>query len=206
MQGNCQNKLLEFRTECSNAIENAARRNRNVACANIEPVFAIQETKGCKGIAVIQKRFPLTHDNHVAYAGAHIVLSDQYLLDNFSGKQIARESLFTCGVKRERHRASDLRRNAYRKAIARRHGNHFRRAAIGISNDVFPRAVTRNLPIVDFRTIQRGSFGELRTHVFREIRHFIIRDSSFLIEPLLDLLRAECGHAGAFHKLGKAFP
>ena len=177
-----------------------------MARANIEPVFAIQETKGCKGIAVIQKRFSLTHDNHVTHAGAHIVLSDQYLLDNFPGEQIARESLFTCGAKRARHRTTDLRRNAYRKAIARRHGNHFRRAAIGITHDVFPRAVKRNLSIVDFRTIQRSSFSELRAHVFREVCHFIIRGSSFLIEPLLDLLRAECGHAGAFHKLGKAFP
>ena len=109
MQGNRQNKLLGFRTECSNAIENAARRNRDVARANIEPVFAIQETKGCKGIAVIQKRFPLTHDNHVAHAGAHIVLSDQYLLDNLSGEQIARESLFARGAERARHCATDLR-------------------------------------------------------------------------------------------------
>ena len=118
MQGNRQNKLLGFCAECSNAIENAARRNRNVARSNVEPIFAIQETKGCKGIAVIQKRFSLTHDNHVAHAGAHIVLSDQYLLDNFSREQIARESLFTCGAERARHRTTDLRRNAYRKTIA----------------------------------------------------------------------------------------
>ena len=31
MQGNRQNKLLGFRTECTNAIENAARRNRDMA-------------------------------------------------------------------------------------------------------------------------------------------------------------------------------
>lgn len=105
------------RINCSGSAPNARMPSRmphveirNVARANVEPIFAIQETKGCKGIAVIQKRFSLTHDNHIAHAGAHIVLSDQYLLDNLSGKQIARESLFACGAERARHRATDLRR------------------------------------------------------------------------------------------------
>ena len=108
MQGNRQNELLRFRAKCSNAIENAARRNRDMASADIEPIFTIQETKGCKGVAVIQKRLALAHDNHIAHAGAHIVLSKKHLLDNFSREQITGESLFTRGAERTRHRATDL--------------------------------------------------------------------------------------------------
>ena len=60
-------------------------------------------------------------------------------------------------------------------------------------NKVFPRPVFRNLAIDDSRHREWKTFSKGCSQRTREIRHLVVAGRMSLIEPFLQLLRAESG-------------
>lgn len=88
-----------------------------------------------------------------------------------------------------------LRGEAYGQAIAvaRRDAYGLYADTVVELNKVFPRPVFRNLAIDDSRHREWKTFSKGCSQRTREIRHLVVAGRMSLIEPFLQLLRAESG-------------
>ena len=65
MKRHRQRELLGFIRELLNAVEHAARRYRNAACADVETLLVVHDAQRGKHVVVIEERLSLTHADDV---------------------------------------------------------------------------------------------------------------------------------------------
>ena len=186
-----QGELLGKLGELANPGDNAAGRDRKVACADVEAVGAVEHAQSLDHGVVVGKGLALAHKDHAGDALAKIALHVQDLVHDLLRGKGAREAGEASGAKRAAHAATRLGGNADGELAARGHADGLNRHAVGELQQVLARTVARDLLGDLKRRIEGETLGKLRAQGFGQVGHLVKRGRLLLAKPLDKLLSAK---------------
>ena len=113
MKRHGERELLWLLGETIDPIYDAASRERDMSGSDIEIVSAVENAQSGKNFIVVKERFPLTHNNDIAYPFLEILLDESHLSDDFCSREIPCKAFAASCTELAGHRTSYLRGNAY---------------------------------------------------------------------------------------------
>lgn len=186
-----EGELLGELGKLTDAGDNAAGRDREVARADVKTVGAVKHAQSLDHRVVVGKGLALAHKDHAGDALAKIALHVQDLVHDFLCGKGAREAGKAGGAKRAAHTAARLRGNADSELAARGHADSLHRHAVRELQQVLARTVARDLLGDLNRRVKREALGKLRAQGLGQVSHLVKRSRLLLAKPLDKLLSAK---------------
>ena len=191
--------MASFRSASARLRNQPARRKRDVALADAEPIlFPGQQDKIDRGLKIVE-RLARPHHHNAVDALAAVAPRRGGLHQDFARAQVAHKAVQPRGAEGAAHLAADLRRHAEGISVLIFHQHALDAVSVSEAKEVFHRSVERRfLAADDFNRRQRIRFREPRALRLRQLGKVVKALPFIAVQAQKDLLRPETRqpHAG----------